>query len=462
MEIITSQKGRDCCLHEGYRYRRDRKNADGSESWRCCNDDTTCKGRIKCTADGNINMTTVHNHAPDESKNEVEKAKASIRQRAENTVEKPRHIILQCSNGMSTEAATMMPAYRASQRTIQRKRKRNEEPIVIPTSLRAIALTENLTVTSRNEAFLLFDSGADDDRRILMFGTMKNLQSLEEHSNWFIDGTFKVSPDLFVQVFTIHALIDNSAVPLVYALLPSKEQADYVRVFGKLFELRNTLAPQSILCDFEKASQNAAAQIFSGCRIVGCLFHLGQSLWRKIQECGLVTSYRDGENIRMYTKMLLALAFIPIIDVPDAFDELNENRPDELDAVYDYWEDTYVDRKRRNLRAPPRFCVECWNVRDRVENGLPRTNNSVEGWHHAFQHTVDCNHPNLYKLVEHFKQEQDHVEQQIERYNAGVRQAEASKTKYVQLNRRLCALIPTYGQKPLLDFLRAVSYNLTL
>ena len=90
----------------------------------------------------------------------------------------------------------------------------------------------------------MFDSGADDDRRILMFGTMKNLQSLEEHSNWFIDGTFKVSPDLFVQVFTIHALIDNSAVPLVYALLPSKEQADYVRVFGKLFELRNTLAPQ--------------------------------------------------------------------------------------------------------------------------------------------------------------------------------------------------------------------------
>jgi hypothetical protein len=107
-------------------------------------------------------MTTVHNHAPDESKNEVEKAKASIRQRAENTVEKPRHIILQCSNGMSTEAATMMPAYRASQRTIQRKRKRNEEPIVIPTSLRAIALTENLTVASRNEAFLLFDSGAGD------------------------------------------------------------------------------------------------------------------------------------------------------------------------------------------------------------------------------------------------------------------------------------------------------------
>ena len=139
------------------------------------------------------------------------------------------------------------------------------------------------------------------------------------------------------------------------------------------------------------------------CNADGCLFHLGQSLWRRIQNEGLVNNYRDDENVRMFGKMLLALSFVPPDDVAECSDELNDNRPDELAPVYDYWEDNYIGRLRRHRRSAPTFPIALWNMRSRVTDGLTRTNDSVEGWHHAFQSSVACHHPNIYKLIEHIQ-----------------------------------------------------------
>jgi len=43
----------------------------------------------------------------------------------------------------------------------------------------------------------------------------------------------------------------------------------------------------------------------------------------------------------MFAMMLLSLSFVPPDDVAECFDELNDNHPDELAPVYDYWEDNY-------------------------------------------------------------------------------------------------------------------------
>jgi hypothetical protein len=56
--------------------------------------------------------------------------------------------------------------------------------------------------------------------------------------------------------------------------------------------------------------------------------------------------YRDEESVRMYIKMLLALSFVPVTDVPQAFDELVETSPPQLATINDYWEDNFVGRQR--------------------------------------------------------------------------------------------------------------------
>ena len=160
--------------------------------------------------------------------------------------------------------------------------------------------------------------------------------------------------------------------------------------------------------------------------------------------------------------MLLTLSFVPVADVAEAFDELVEGSPQLLSPVNDYWEDNYVGRRRRGRRGNPRFPINLWNMRDRLNDSLPRTNNSVEAWHHAFQKTVDCHDPSVYELVDHFRKEQDHVEILVERFQAGFRQPETSKTKYMRLNRRLQALVPSYGNIPLLEYLKGIAHNISI
>jgi hypothetical protein len=361
MDIIKSQKGKQQLLYEGYRYRRDKVNQDGSSSWRCVKRE--CAGRLKKKTDGTLQTSTEHMHAPDTAKNESEKIKATIRERAENGVEKPRQIIVNSTAGVSLEAAHLLPSYSASQRTVERKRKRPDVNNPRPHSVKDIILPDTMKVTTRSENFLLWDSGDQDTNRMFMFGTAANLQLLEQYPHWFMDGTFKVAPEIFLQVFTIHALIDNRSIPLIYVLMGTKTQADYERVFRKVLELRPSLTPISILIDFEQGSMNALSTVFPNATVLGCLFHLGQSLWRRIQNEGLSNLYRDDENIKLYSKMLIALSFVPPEDVGSAFDELNDSRPDNLQNVYDYWEDNYVGRLRRNRRANPLFPITMWNMR---------------------------------------------------------------------------------------------------
>lgn len=235
-----------------------------------------------------------------------------------------------------------------------------------------------------------------------------------------------------------------------------------MRVLRKLKELKPALNPASIMSDFEKAIHNACSVIFPEAQLVGCLFHLGQNLWRKVQQLNLATAYRNDMHLRMHVKMMLSLSFVPVSDVPAAFEDLVDDCPPLMVPLTEYWEDTYIGRQRRGRRANPRYALHLWNMRDRVIDNLPRTNNSVEAWHRSFQQTVDCHHPSVYKLVEHFRQEQSHYELKIERFHAGIRQLEASKSKYVRLNRRLQALVPTYGTVPVGDYLRAIAHNMNL
>jgi len=55
--------------------------------------------------------------------------------------------------------------------------------------------------------------------------------------------------------------------------------------------------PQRIMTDFELAIINSVKAVFPGVPISCCYFHLGQSLYQKIQDEGLQVAYNDVEDI---------------------------------------------------------------------------------------------------------------------------------------------------------------------
>ena len=98
--------------------------------------------------------------------------------------------------------------------------------------------------------------------------------------------------------------------------------------------------------------------------------------------------------------MLSAIAFLTPNCLIRGFKEL----PDHLRNVYNgaaddlfqYFEDTYIGRYRRNaLRRQASFPIQFWNIFHRTDNKLSRKNNSVEEWQRAFQGHISSRHPNF-------------------------------------------------------------------
>ena len=83
--------------------------------------------------------------------------------------------------------------------------------------------------------------------------------------------------------------------------------------------------------------------------------------------------------------MLPCLAFVPEIDVIDCFNILIEEYTHSALSVAKYFEDTYIGKRLPDhSRRLPLYPIRMWNMHTRVINRMARTNNSVEGWHNAF------------------------------------------------------------------------------
>ncbi|CAF4975386.1 unnamed protein product [Rotaria sp. Silwood1] len=85
--------------------------------------------------------------------------------------------------------------------------------------------------------------------------------------------------------------INFRIVPLVYALMAMKQEELYEKLFQELNEMAEEheleLKPDFILTDFEQGSINAVKSEVQSAQSKGCHFHLGQSVYRQIQDAGL-------------------------------------------------------------------------------------------------------------------------------------------------------------------------------
>ena len=79
-------------------------------------------------------------------------------------------------------------------------------------------------------------------------------------------------------------------------------------------------------------------------------------------------------------------------------------------------------------------------VHGRVQNDLPCTNNSIEGWHKAFDQRVGITHPTIRRLVNKIRKEQANNEIILGQLSAGV-SVGPPKKRYQALNMRLKEIV---------------------
>jgi len=154
---------------------------------------------------------------------------------------------------------------------------------------------------------------------------------------WLADGTFKVVPRVFFQLYTIHFAFGNSVCPAaIYFLLSDKSTATYEWLHHEVKNLIPTAALSSILVDFEKAAMTTFSAAYTTATLRGCYFLLCQSVMRKVSEIGLKAEYENNEDARTFIRCLPALAVVPPQDVSEAFNlRLMSAKQDYYTCIYD-------------------------------------------------------------------------------------------------------------------------------
>ena len=185
MSIIKSSKNQDQLLLDGYCYRR----AKTSETiWRCGRNN--CADSV-CFDDMKYVTVTNHNHAPNPDQTISNEFKSKISKNAAISHYPPRRIIHEVLLSINKNDGTAVPNYSSAQRTIERKRKRNDLPLPTPKSFRDICIPDELKITNAGERFLLYDNG-DVDHRMIILSSDDDLDRLSNSEHWHCDGTFKV------------------------------------------------------------------------------------------------------------------------------------------------------------------------------------------------------------------------------------------------------------------------------
>ena len=130
--------------------------------------------------------------------------------------------------------------------------------------------------------------------------------------------------------------------------------------------------------------------------------------------------------------------------------------------IVKYFVKTYVgvqgSGRNGRGRVDPMYPHELWNVYDRTLNGIPRTTNSVEAFHSAFNNSVTNANPTIWKLLDGLHQEDSLGKLKLGQHHSG--EPEDKKEQREQKERRLQNLLKSYNPNDKLKFITAVSKNI--
>ena len=137
-------------LHNGYIYRLHQALADGAtKTYRC--PIKLCAGRIHMKDD---EITVVTGHVCEMSNpenNALRKLQHEIKRRASDTEEALYQIILLAESHLTAAEAAEVPSYVSLQRTIKKKRKREQQPHLQPANIAEFELLAALETTIGDE-----------------------------------------------------------------------------------------------------------------------------------------------------------------------------------------------------------------------------------------------------------------------------------------------------------------------
>jgi len=368
--------------------------------WHCSS--TFCHMRVITNDDGDVlKESGDHDHDPPIHTVAIKIAQDAVRQQANSTNDKPLSIASAVL--LNFDPTVTRPTSSSLQQIVRRERKKYASIPALPANSEEFEVPAQLH-HYQNGRFYRGSCGIS--RKHHVFASEEGLDLLVTQQNWFGDGTFKVTPGIFYQLYVIHVQWFNSrkTVPVMYILMSGKSKEDYLELFKFIKTMRPDCDPESYTSDFESACMLAFESTFPDAAIRTCYFHLMQSFRRKADGVGLKKLIRTDANIGFDFRKLRAITFLPVSDMRNVWDTISAEVDQRFLLLINWFEGSYIGKKKRaNGRSKPRFHPDTWSVFDRTLNGQHRTNNAVEGTNNALRKHFGVDHPNPWTFIRKLK-----------------------------------------------------------
>lgn len=159
--------------------------------WRCqVTKPVQCRARIHTNPEKTkiVYKNLIHCHEPDSDGIKGRMVINNIKERAVTTIEKPRRIINECFTELPVSSAPYLTSSKNLTQMINRLRRQVNGFGSDPKQREKVVINDKYKQTVSGKNFLLFDSGEEEDR-IIILGTQKNLDLLSRESIWYVDGS---------------------------------------------------------------------------------------------------------------------------------------------------------------------------------------------------------------------------------------------------------------------------------
>ena len=370
VDFITTSKGKPAVIYESFLFHH-HKTYESYTLWRC----RLCRNFIKTRDDTLLSSPKPHNHESMEAgKIKFLKIKEKLRVASATLPdEKPAHLIANClveGNDLQDKDVINL------RRTVRRNRRRLYKRI--PPTKQA-TLSELATIADDDNGLV---RKVDSD--IVFVARKQDLQLLNtDNLTLFCDGTFKYSPDNFKQMLSFFIHHNGFYIPICHFLLQNKLYTSYRKAVAMLkiecHKLGFNLVTKTkqVMMDFEESLIKAVRKELSQSQVQGCLFHLGQSWWRKIKELGLSSAYRDLKSREgRWLRRCFGLPLLP----PELVDPVFKNsilRGSCSGKMRDFQKYIYSTYIKQDSQFPPTRWAG-------LQTQGKKTNNGAEAFHRHF------------------------------------------------------------------------------
>ena len=130
--------------------------------------------------------------------------------------------------------------------------------------------------------------------------------------------------------------------------MTTKNKQTYIKLFQYLSETLKK-QPKYIIVDLEAAVIAAARLVFVNASVETCLFHFGQSIWRKVQTLNLSENYKKDEKTKSIVRRCLNLSFVKTDKIETEFQQLKEKyknfirKNEQINQFITYFQQTYIE-----------------------------------------------------------------------------------------------------------------------